>query len=130
MFEITLFYGSLQTDLGHGQSDGELEGADHHIQNWRAPFVHKLARVPGHLVAGLALKNPPKYPLKVWHKLLSIYNKIVISMGEYNLSLDVPKSILETEKNPKNFLSGANIFKKKQKKPKKTGFFPTLPCSP
>jgi hypothetical protein len=58
----------------------------------------------------LALKNPPKYPLKVWHKLLSIYNKIVISMGEYNLSLDVPKSILETEKNPKNFLSGANIF--------------------
>jgi hypothetical protein len=31
-------------------------------------------------------------------------------MGEYNLSLDVPKSILETEKNPKNFLSGANIF--------------------
>jgi hypothetical protein len=44
-------------------------------------------------------------------------------MGEYNLSLDVPKSILETEKNPKNFLSGANIFKKKQKKTKKNRFF-------
>ena len=52
------------------------------------------------------------------------------------LSLDAPKSILETEKTLKTLSSG-QIYKKKPKKPKKnkknhwaglkkTGFFPTL----
>jgi hypothetical protein len=57
-------------------------------------------------------------------------------MGEYNLSLDVPKSILETEKILKTFSPG-QIYIKKKKKPhwacffkKKPGFFPTLPCGP
>jgi hypothetical protein len=37
------------------------------------------------------------------------------------LSLDAPKSILETEKNPKNSLFWANMYlKKTQKNPKKT----------
>jgi hypothetical protein len=51
-------------------------------------------------------------------------------MGEYNLSLDVPKSILETEKILKTFSPGQIYFKKNKKKPQKTGFFPTLPCGP
>jgi hypothetical protein len=45
-------------------------------------------------------------------------------MGEYNLSLDVPKSILETEKILKTFSPG-QIYKKNKKKTKKnpTGLF-------
>jgi hypothetical protein len=48
------------------------------------------------------------------------------------LNLDAPKSICETEKNPKNPLVWAKKPQKKQKNPKtqkktkKPGFFPTL----
>jgi hypothetical protein len=69
----------------------------------------------------------------------------LISKSDYNLYLDAPKSICETEKNPKNPLVWSKKPKKTQKnpknpkKPKKTqknplgwvflkkpGFFPTL----
>jgi hypothetical protein len=41
--------------LSHGQSDSELEGADHHVQNRGATFVDEFTGLPGHLVSGLAL---------------------------------------------------------------------------
>ncbi len=37
-------------------------------------------------------------------------------MSDYNWKMDAPKSILETEKNPKNSLFWANKKKKKKKK--------------
>jgi hypothetical protein len=61
-----------------------------------------------------------------------IRRKRLISKSDYILSLDAPKSIRETEKNPKNALAWAKKPKKtpknpkNPKKPKKThwaGFF-------
>ncbi len=74
----------------------------------------------------------------------------LISKSDYNINLDAPKSILETEKNPKTLSSGQKTPKtqKKPKNPKKNpknlknpkkplgwfffkpGFFPTLLSGP
>jgi hypothetical protein len=52
----------------------------------------------------------------------------LIRKSDYNLRLDAPKSILETENNPKNSLFWANIYKKNHWAgfKKKPGFF--QPC--
>jgi hypothetical protein len=54
----------------------------------------------------------------------------LISKSDYNLNLDEPKSICETEKNPKNPLVWAKKPKKTQKNPKKTKTNPKNPKKP